>query len=732
MIIKRDFPTLLLYGLGFLLLWEWLRPIEQLTETDNIEVFIIFMFVSFALSYVKMKWIWQFVIKGFYIFFFIHRFYYEGSLFQLSWLKAFMADLVQNVGLLFARNWNDLSYEFRSFLFFILLWLMVYLIHYWLLRQQQIFIFFFMTMIYITVLDTFTAYDAKFAIVRTVVAGFFMMGMLTFYRMIQREKVNSSSSFVRKWMVPLSGMIAFSVLAGIMTPKAEPIWPDPVPYLTAAKERAGSDRGNGPSRIGYGANDEQLGGPFIGDNSTVFTVEATGKSYWKVETKDMYTGKGWIPSGSTPIDFRVGDLVPVYSIPSSVEMKPETARIFPVNTEHPFIIYPAGVQRILTIKPHSPYEGLLRIDTTMERILSFSAEEYSVDYGVPSYKVQDLRKATGFNPNDINRAFYQNYTRLPENLPSRIKQLTEEITAGKTNWFDKAKAVESYFGRSDYTYDQKDVALPGANDDYVDQFLFETKRGYCDNFSTSMAIMLRTIGIPTRWVKGFTGGDFLEYSKEDDTKRIYKITNNNAHSWVEVFLPNQGWVPFEPTKGFTNDIRINYGSSSSSPSNQPVVPASVQKPKDKPIDDTKETTAEKKTFDFKLTWLKTKFFFKANWKWMALTLMGLIAVIVILYRIRGKWVPFMLLMSYRFRQKDETIGSAYLTLLHQLDRYGLKRKENQTLRNYAQYIDSFFSTKEMTRLTKCYEEYLYHQHLPNGSWREIQKLWENLIKRTIA
>ncbi|GHH99628.1 DUF4129 domain-containing transglutaminase family protein [Neobacillus kokaensis] len=729
---KRDFPTMLLYVLGFLLLWEWLRPVEQLTETDNIEVFVLFLLVSLAMSYLKIKWIWQFIIKILFILFFIHRFYYEASFFQLNWLTSFSNDFIYNMGLMFARNWNDLSYEFRTFLLFILLWLMMYLIQYWLLRQQQIFIFFFMTLIYITVLDTFTLYDAKFAIVRTVAAGFTVMGMLTFYRIINREKVKSSPAFMKKWMIPLTGMIGFSVLVGVVSPKAAPFWPDPVPYLKAAKEGAGNSLGNGPSRIGYGTNDERLGGPFIGDNNPVFMAEASGKNYWKVETKDVYTGKGWTPYGSTPFDFQEGELVPFYSIPDTVETTKETATIYPVHTKEPLIVYPAGLQRIINIEPN--YEAgfrQLRMDTTNEKIESFQTVEYKLDFVIPKYKIEDLRKTTDFNSNGINRAFYKNYTRVPENLPKRIKQLTEEITAGKSSWFDKAKAVEAYFGRSEYSYDQKNVALPGPGDDYVDQFLFETKRGYCDNFSTSMAVMLRTIGIPTRWVKGFTGGDFLKYS-QDNNMRIYKITNNNAHSWVEVFLPNQGWTPFEPTRGFTNDIRINYGSNEATSNEQPAVPASVQKPQDKPLDEPKQTTSEKKMFDFTLFWLKTKIFFKTNWVWIALTIGGLAALITILYRTRGKWLPYILLLSYRFKQKDETINTAYLTLLHQLDRYGLKRKENQTLRNYAQYVDQFFSTREMTRLTKCYEEYLYHQHLPKGSWLETRKLWENLIKRTIA
>ncbi|MFL6556866.1 MAG: DUF4129 domain-containing protein, partial [Bacillus sp. (in: firmicutes)] len=93
---------------------------------------------------------------------------------------------------------------------------------------------------------------------------------------------------------------------------------------------------------------------------------------------------------------------------------------------------------------------------------------------------------------------------------------------------------------------------------------------------------------------------------------------------------------------------------------------------------------------------------------------------------------YLLLAIYRFKKKDDNIGAAYLALLKQFDRYGLKRKEHQTLRNYAHYIDSFFSTREMTRLTAIYENYLYHQKLPEGTWKDSQELWENLIKKTIA
>ena len=129
-----------------------------------------------------------------------------------------------------------------------------------------------------------------------------------------------------------------------------------------------------------------------------------------------------------------------------------------------------------------------------------------------------------------------------------MKELARDLTANHDNWFDQAKAIERYFRSGNFTYSQTDVSIPAKDQDYVDQFLFETLTGYCDNFSTSMVTMLRAVDIPARWVKGYTAGNYVGTVGSDGA--IYEVTNNNAHSWVEVFFPSQGWVPFEPTRGF--------------------------------------------------------------------------------------------------------------------------------------------------------------------------------------
>jgi transglutaminase-like putative cysteine protease len=732
--MKRNLQSFLIYLFGFLLLWEWLRPVEQLTTTDHIEMFILFILLSFGLSFLRVRWIWRLILKIWFILYSVNSFHYDSGFFQTSWLLSFLQDISANFSVILAQDWTGINNELRTLLFFILLWLMVYLIQYWLINRNRIFVFFFMTLIYITVLDTFTLYNANTAIVRTVVVGFAVMGMLTYYRILVKEEVGANSAAARKWMRPLVIMIAFSVIVGFAAPKFQPIWPDPVPYIKAAGDKGGDDKiGTGVSKVGYGTDDSQLGGPFIGDNSVVFRSEADQKNYWKVETKDHYTGKGWIPSGSTSFRIDGDELIPVNSIPSTVETRDESARLY-LFMDYDHLIYPAGIQRAQFEREYS-----LEIDSIKEKVSIFgfnnkpiAPDAYTVEFKIPKYEAADLRETSAANPGQMDAEFIARYTQLPENLPERIKELAESITTGETNWFDKAKAIERHFSGSEFRYDQKDVAVPGENDDYVDQFLFDTKSGYCDNFSTSMAVLLRTLGIPARWVKGYTGGDFQEYSDGDSSKSIYEITNNNAHSWVEVYFPNQGWVPFEPTKGFTNDVSINFANPDGTPAAAETTAAPAPKPQQNVRDESSTSPESDNSFSFNLFWLNVKIFFNNNWKMIFILFVIVISAAGLIYRLRGKWIPRLYLLRFRLRKKDENMGKAYLVLLEQLERYGLKRKDGQTLRNYAAYIDTFYASKEMSILTDRYEQYLYHQKLPEGTWKDSRELWENLIKKTIA
>ncbi|USK55553.1 transglutaminaseTgpA domain-containing protein [Cytobacillus solani] len=730
--VQKDLMTFIMYIFGFLLLWEWLRPLEQLTDTSNIWVFLSFIFISLLLSFIGTPVIIGGCIKWVFIIAALDFLYIDEAFFQFKWVSVFITDFIESFQFVMARDWANLSNLFRSFLFFVLLWLMTYLIQYWLINRKQIFIFFFMTLVYITVLDTFTPYNAGWAIVRTVISGFAVLGMLTFFRLLDKEGIKKETNLSRKWMIPLVAMIVVSIGFGLAAPKAEPIWPDPVPYLTPYGKESGD--GTGVQKIGYGLDDSSLGGPFIGDNQVVFTVEAESRHYWKVETKDVYTGKGWITSGSREVrsPFGSADQVPITSFFNrpGVETVKESSTVYSLNNNS-HIVYPLGIKKIDAASFFS-----FELEVATEKIHSLEGDspspikQYTLDYVVPRYSVTALNEASSEKNIVENNELINRYTQLPKDLPQRIQELAKEITDGKDSWFEKARELESYFSRSGYSYDQKDVAVPGDDEDYVDQFLFDTKQGYCDNFSTSMVVMARSIGIPARWVKGYTEGEYKGISESGS--RMFEITNNNAHSWVEVYFPGIGWVPFEPTQGFSNSVQFNFDTASQS-HDQPSVMNPEELEKDKPeLKENNERQAASSEGSFKKLFVPIKNFFEVYWKWIALVIIVLAVLALIIYKIRGRWLPYYLTLRFKWTKKDENFQKAYMLLLRELERYGLHRKDGQTLRDYADYVDRFFSSREMGRLTARYEQLIYRGNLQKGSWKETKELWENLIKKTIA
>ena len=125
---------------------------------------------------------------------------------------------------------------------------------------------------------------------------------------------------------------------------------------------------------------------------------------------------------------------------------------------------------------------------------------------------------------------------LRESEYGRVYELAREWTAGSETPYDAVKAIEGRL-QEDYRYAERVPTreLP------LDGFLFEERRGYCQQFSGAMALMLRMIGIPARVAAGFSPGSYNRDSQE------YRVRDLDAHSWVEVYFTGIGWVPFDPT-----------------------------------------------------------------------------------------------------------------------------------------------------------------------------------------
>lgn len=713
-----------LYVLVFFLLAEWLTPVIVLTNTGHKPLFLFFIAAALLMALLKTPWWISGPFKILFIVWFIIYVYTDDAFFTGEAIRFLWSNFSLDMQAVFSQNWAETTDIFRTVLFFALLWMAVYLIHYWVSYRLSIFLFYLLTVVFVAVLDTFSPYTGNVAIVRIMVIGLLLAGLLHLARWTERHRIELPGNKIAAYVIPLFLAIAAATALALYLPKSGPIWPDPVPYITSFSEQAGSGPGGTVGRIGYGVDDSQLGGSFIGDNTPVFRAEVADGQYWKVESKDIYTTKGWELTenvGESRV-FGSGDLLLTDFVPGE-EAEEDEASIN-MAQEFPFVLYPYGMKSVLA------GGGIdFEYNSADQRIETFSqgqpieTEAYEIDYSEPLYSLTALR-STSEEDLAALPAEFDRYKQLPAELPQRVRDLAAEITADSANIYDKARAIESYFSTAGFEYSQVDIPVPEEDQDYVDQFLFETKKGYCDNYSTSMVVLLRSLDIPARWVKGFNEGELI--AVEDGTE-TYQITNNNAHSWVEAYMPGVGWMLFEPTIGFTGAASIDFDVEADQPEDEAVEAPERPNPIPEIEDEATIDPAEEEPTQMN----RIGFFLEENIGKILLGLAGLGLFIAIMYKMRQKWLPKLLIPYYRFRGDNAaTFEKAYLRLLKQLDLYGIKRKEGQTLKSYAAYIDSFFGSRDMTKLTQAYERSVYGGKAETIRWHDLKESWENLIKQT--
>ncbi|MDP9148056.1 MAG: DUF3488 and transglutaminase-like domain-containing protein, partial [Acidobacteriota bacterium] len=164
---------------------------------------------------------------------------------------------------------------------------------------------------------------------------------------------------------------------------------------------------------------------------------------------------------------------------------------------------------------------------------NFTAVRYAGFSRLPALEPLKLRAASTEYPDDIKNVYLQ----LPT-LDKRIVPLAQQITAHATTPYEKAASMELYLStRFGYS-----LNLTGKlGDDPLAHFLFETRSGHCEYFASAMTVMMRTLGIPAREVNGFLPGEY------NDLGGDYVVRASDAHSWVEVYFPGNGWITFDPT-----------------------------------------------------------------------------------------------------------------------------------------------------------------------------------------
>lgn len=707
---------------AFLLLREWLAPIAELSNIGYIQVFYVFVGLCFVLLFLNVPWWLSGILKILYMYWFIITVYTMHPLLSREATGYFLNEWTFNLAQLLQGDLSQMTNPFRTLLFFVLLWMTVYLIGYWIRMRATIFLFFLVTVLIIGVLDTFTTFDGTGAIVRVFIIGLATSAFLFVSRLHeQQERV--------KWrgLAFTALLLVFSVGVAVLLPKAGPLWPDPVPYFTSTSPTAGVGPGGagGINKVGYDDDDTRLGGSFLSDDTEVFQVTATSRNYYRGETKDTYTSKGWIQS-EPQMDYTYFQQRERFNLgfPSNDEGVQETLT-FEMQSEFPFLFHTYGAESVdgrsndFDIRLN---ERSQRLDAVIDD-QPISINLYDVRFSEPSYLLSELRSTPIEALPEIAPEFSQ-FLQLPDTLPQRVRDLAAEIVEGKESVYDQAKSIEQYFRTNGFRYSQNDVAVPEGDTDYVDQFLFDTKVGYCDNFSTSMVVMLRSVDIPARWVKGFAPGEVIA---TENGQQVFQVTNNNAHSWVEAYLPSIGWMTFEPTIGFTNTPDIEFDIELS-PDDALVAEQQQQELEEQvPEEVQEETTADESafslSFDAFVKWLdRVKW-----WIFGGLVILSLIGGLA--YRNRLKWLPKLWIRRYKHKEMtSENYEKMYKLLLNGLHEYGLPREGGYTLSRYARQIDAYFGGDHMVRLSKEYEQILYgNKPLENGE--RLRESWEYLINR---
>jgi transglutaminase-like putative cysteine protease len=161
----------------------------------------------------------------------------------------------------------------------------------------------------------------------------------------------------------------------------------------------------------------------------------------------------------------------------------------------------------------------------------------------------EMTSNTRYRAEEPNQWALRRLTRLPEGINPKARALAKRLTENARNDEEKTGRILDYFKTSGFSYTLQPPRL-GANS--VDDFIFKSKKGYCEHYASAFAFMLRSVEIPARIVGGYQGGEKNPYAD------YLIVRQSDAHVWVEVWLPEKGWTRVDPTAVVAPD-RISKG-----------------------------------------------------------------------------------------------------------------------------------------------------------------------------
>ncbi|NHN43214.1 transglutaminase domain-containing protein [Halorubellus sp. JP-L1] len=293
-----------------------------------------------------------------------------------------------------------------------------------------------------------------------------------------------------------------------------------------ASERAKSASESSPSAVGS-PNQNAVGGSeplsnFSEQSDGIqFVVQAPENTYYRVGAYQSFDGFGWSRSGDRTA---FSGAVPGATPPGSKL----TARVT-LNTSAYAVPVPWKPRAVDGSVPLSVREtgGIVPHESLR------SNDSFTVTAVQPTRDPSVLAESGYDYPRRIEDA----YLDVDENVSSRVESLATRVTADEANPYAEARAIESWLeANKEYSLN----ATTDPSEPVTHQFLFEMGAGYCQYFASSMAVMLRSQGIPARYVVGYAPGTPVG-------EETYAVTGSKAHAWVEAYFEGVGWVRFDPT-----------------------------------------------------------------------------------------------------------------------------------------------------------------------------------------
>jgi len=319
-----------------------------------------------------------------------------------------------------------------------------------------------------------------------------------------------------------------------------------------------------PTAAAFGDTLSLGGARNVGDN-TIFTAYTPRGRYWRAVVFDTFDGRQWQNTATQEGQFDSGTILPVAdwqmreSITQTITLLAPTGNVIFGSPDIFLADLPIDVQL-------QPVQAAALGGAATEAIaddappfeFTFIKSGRTLDpgmsYSVISRQTVVTEMALREAGTDYPQAILDTYLQLPENFSPNVAALAQEMIAARfpnaatepPTVYDQAKTIEQYLRTIEYN---DEIPAPPADRDPIEYFLFDLKQGYCDYYATSMATMLRSLGIPARTASGYAEG---LYNEEDN---FYTIREVDAHTWVEVYFPAYGWIEFEPTAGENSLLR---------------------------------------------------------------------------------------------------------------------------------------------------------------------------------